>query len=109
MKKSTVYWTKSAQKDLEDIIDYIRQDSIQSARNVFTTIKESAQSLETFSERGRIVPELQSIGVLSYRELICIRWRLVYRINKEEVYVMMLIDSRQSAEDILFKRLYRKN
>lgn len=54
------------------------------------------------------MPELSDVGVLLYRELIIERWRLVYRIDERKVFVMMVIDARQNAEDILFRRLVEK-
>ncbi|HOI83479.1 MAG TPA: type II toxin-antitoxin system RelE/ParE family toxin [Campylobacterales bacterium] len=100
-----VFWTHTAQNDLAGIVEYIYRDSQQNARSVFGFIKAAAQNLDTFPERGRIVPELSDVGVLLYRELIVDRWRLVYRIDERKVFVMMVIDARQDAEDILFRRL----
>lgn len=57
-----------------------------------------------FPERGRIVPELREFGILIYRELIIDRWRVMYKINADRVYVLAVIDARQNAEDILFHR-----
>ncbi len=100
-----VFWTNTAQNDLACIMEYIYRDSPQNARNILKSIKEQAQNLDTFPERGRVVPELSDVGVLLYRELIIERWRLIYRIDGMKVFVMTLIDARQNAEDILFRRL----
>ena len=104
-----VYWTNTAQNDLAGIVEYIYRESPQNARNVFDSIKSQAENLNTFPQRGRIVPELSDVGVLSYRELIIDRWRLVYRIDGRKVFVMTVIDARQNAEDILFRRLVEKS
>ena len=70
MKKFKVIWTENAQYDLEEIIEYIKTDSVEIAKNIFFEIKEQCNNLSTFPESRRIVPELQHIGILRYRELI---------------------------------------
>ncbi|GEM_PF-62029 len=104
-----VYWTHTAQRDVENIITYIHHESPRKAREIFALIQTQAQELQTLPRRGRIVPELLDVGVLSYRELIIERWRLAYRVQGTDVYVMMFIDARQNSEDILFSRLIKNN
>ncbi|MCK9374247.1 MAG: type II toxin-antitoxin system RelE/ParE family toxin [Sulfuricurvum sp.] len=104
----SVFWTETAQRDLSALADHIYQESPQNARNIFLTIRERAENLNRFPERGRVVPELADIGLFTYRELIIERWRLIYKINKDHVFVTALFDSRQNMEDILFQRLIRK-
>jgi len=93
-----VFWTDVAENDLKEIIGYIS----------LKKIKSNASNLYTFPERGRIIPELQEQGISQYRELIISPWRLIYRIAEKEVYVLLLLDSRQNVEDILLKRLIHK-
>ncbi|MEY4504415.1 MAG: hypothetical protein RL154_709 [Pseudomonadota bacterium] len=94
-------------RDLENIIEYIKLDSVQNAKNVFNLVKAKTKSLNAFANRGRIMPWLLDIGVAAYRELICERWRLIYKISDANVFIMMIIDSKQNADDILFKRLIK--
>lgn len=104
-KKYKVIWSKVAEHDLTDIIEYIAVDSPTNALKIFKKIKEKASNLYFFPERGRIVPELQDQGVLQYRELVIPPWRIIYRISEEKVYVLSVLDSRQNIENILWKRL----
>jgi plasmid stabilization system protein ParE len=104
MKRFTVEWAQPARKDLENIIDYISQDSIDAAIAIFDKIKLKCRTLNQFPDRGRIVPELKAYGILSYRELIISPWRVVYRASDRKVYVLAVIDSRRSMEDILIER-----
>jgi plasmid stabilization system protein ParE len=104
-KIASVFWTNVAQNDLGGIVEHIYRDSPQNARDVFKSIKSHAKKLDIFPERGRIIPELRDVGVLIYRELIINRWRLMYKIDAKNVYVLAVIDTRQNAEDILFHRL----
>ncbi|MDW7773752.1 MAG: type II toxin-antitoxin system RelE/ParE family toxin [Desulfobulbaceae bacterium] len=100
-----VFWASVAESDLSNIILYIAEESPANALKVLAKIKEKASSLKQFPERGRIVPELQDQGINLYREIIVSPWRIVYRISGKEIYVLTVFDSRQNAEDVLFKKL----
>lgn len=102
-----VYWANVAENDLIGIIEYIAQDNLTNAIEVFEKIKKKASSLCLSAERGRIVPELRDHGIILYRELIVAPWRIIYRISTRKVYVLAVIDSRQNVEDILLERLMK--
>lgn len=106
-KKYTVYWTKIAQDDFIEIIEYISLDSQSIAEEIFEKIKKQTMKLESFPERGRIVPELDFHNINNYRELIITPWRIIYRIEEQKVYILSMIDSRRNFEDIILKRLMR--
>jgi len=107
MKKYTVQWTKVAQNDLLNIIEYIKTDSINTAKKIFFEIKEECNKLYYFPKRNRVVPELNEIGISKYREVIHKRWRIIYKIENQIVYILLVVDSRQNLEDILFQRLMK--
>ena len=100
-----VIWTKNAEFDLELIIEYIKTDSLNVAKKIFIEIKKECSNLYYFPERKRVVPELQQIGILKYREIIHKRWRIIYKIDNTKVYVFFVVDSSRNLEDILFQRL----
>ena len=104
MKRFGVEWAQPASKDLENIIDYISQDNIDTAITIFEKITSKCSALNQFPDRGRIVPELKAYGILSYRELIISPWRVIYRTSNQKVYVLAVLDSRRSMDDILIER-----
>jgi len=106
-KKYTVYWTKIAQDDFIEIIEYISLDNKSIAEEIFEKIKKQIMKLESFPERGRIVPELDFYNINNYRELIITPWRIIYRVEEQKVYILSMIDSRRNFEDIILKRLMR--
>ena len=108
MKQFKVIWTKSAEFDLELIIEYIKTDSLIIAKKIFFEIKKECANLYYFPQRKRVVPELQQIGILKYREIIHKRWRMVYKIDNTKVYILLVVDSSRNLEDILFQRLINK-
>ena len=108
MKQFEVIWTKNAQFDLESIIEYIKIDSLSIAKKIFFEIKKERENLHYFPQRKRVVPELQQIGILKYKEIIYERWRIIFKIDNTKVYVLLVVDSRRNLEDILFQRLIDK-
>ena len=105
MKRFVVEWSRPAKMDLENIIDYISQDSVDTAIAIFDKIKSKCGTLNQFPDRGRIVPELKAYGILGYREIIISPWRVIYRTSDQIVYVLAVIDSRRNIDDILLERL----
>jgi hypothetical protein len=59
-----------------------------------------------FPERYRIVPELEKYGYLVYREIIVEYWRIIYKIENNYVYIMLVIDGRRNLEDLLLKKIF---
>ena len=109
MKEFKVIWTKNAELDLELIIEYIKINSINTARKIFFEIKQESNKLYTLAERKRIVSEFQQIGIVKYREIIYKRWRIIYKIDDEKFYVLIVVDSSRNLEDILFQRLIKSD
>ena len=104
MKKFKVEWSQPASKDLLNIIEYVSQESTDSAIRIFERIKSKCKTLDQSPDRGRVVPELKECGIFNYRELIISPWQIIYRISDHRVFVLAVIDSRRDIEDILIER-----
>jgi len=105
MQKYNVKWTDDAVSDIDHIIGYIVEENRTDAKNIYLSIKEKCQSLDFYPFRGRVVPELQALGLTHYRELIYMRWRIVYSVEDRDVYLLLIIDSRQNIQDQLVQRI----
>ena len=101
--KFEVLWTEPAVDDLTEILDYIRRkERPDTARKILRELKKIGDRLEDFPNRGRVVPEfLRVMGIRQYREIIHKRWRMIYRIESERVYVLRVVDSSRNLEDLL--------
>jgi len=55
-----IVWARTAENDLNEIIDYIAIDSPTNALKIFQKIKIKASSLYTIPERCHIVPALMA-------------------------------------------------
>ena len=107
-KKHNVLWTLTAKQDLESIVDFVARDNPNAAGSILQILRKRAATLKNLPQRGRIVLELADLGLRLYRELLVTPWRIVYRITNTTVYVMMVIDGRRNAEDLLLERLVRR-
>lgn len=83
-----VVWSESAQRALDEVIEYIVSDSRSAASQVLEAALNAAASLTTLSERGRIVPELDDPAI---RELFVFEYRLMYRVEEERVVVVAFV------------------
>jgi plasmid stabilization system protein ParE len=104
-KKYFVKWTAPAREDINEIIDYISETNINYAVKILDNIEEKVKNLDMFPERYRIVPELEKYGYLIYREIIVEYWKVIYKIENDFVYIMLVIDGRRNLDDLLLKKM----
>ena len=80
-----VRWTPQAADDLEAICLFVARDSPPLAAALADRILRATDRLVSFPRSGRVVPEL---GVDSLREVIVSSYRIIYRIQKDEVHLL---------------------
>jgi addiction module RelE/StbE family toxin len=107
LKKYSVAVTQTAEDDLDDIISYIATDTATIALKILDKLQKAITSLKHFPERGRRVPELLDKNIKEYRELIETPWRIIYKIENNDVSVITVIDGRRNVQDILIKKLIK--
>lgn len=107
MADHRVLWTDTAVADLREIIDVIAADDSTVALGILDRIQKRCQRIATLPERGRIVPDLRVVDVLTYREVIEPPWRIIYRTEQNRVYVTAVLDARRSLAGLLLERLAR--
>ena len=107
LKRFTVNVNKTAKNDLREIIKYISKNNPMNAINVLKRIEDRINTLNHFPERGGYVPELLKNNIKDYRQLIVSPWRIIYKIDKNIVNVLIIIDSRRNTQDILLERLIK--
>ena len=97
-----------AARDLEEIVDYVAShDSAEKALRLLDLLEEKCESLSTHANRGHVPPELRKVGVSEYREIHFKPHRIIYRVEKREVYVYAVVDGRRDLRDLLQRRLLR--
>ena len=102
----TVLLTEDAAVDLEDIYSYISEhDSPQKADYVLDQLESKFVSLREMPERGVYPKELSKLGVRDYREIFFKPYRILYRIDGDNVYVYLIVDGRRDMQSLLQRRL----
>ena len=102
-----VEWTEAASSDLEDIIRFIARDSPLNATNLYKRLRKRAETLRTLPARGRVVPELADLEITTYLELSVPPYRIIYQIEKPNVFVHAGLDARRDLRELLAERLLR--
>ena len=109
MKKYQVQLNREAEKDIEDIYDYIgKKDSFESANYVLEKLEEIITALDETPERGHYPPELSRQGILEYREVLFKPYRAIYDISENKVIVHLCVDGRRDIMTLLERRLLRE-
>ena len=102
----TVSLTRSAERDLEGIYDYIAEhDSQQSADYVLDGLMEVVATLSTFPERGPYPKELAALGIREYRQAFFKPYRLIYRVIAQQVFIYLIADGRRDLRALLERRM----
>ena len=74
-----IVWTSSSLRDLQQIHEYISEDSMFYADRFVTKLYERVNILEDFPLTGRMVPEKEDESI---RELIEGNYRIFYKVEK---------------------------
>jgi toxin ParE1/3/4 len=105
MKQYNVIIPLNVKKDIDEIISFYFADRKDYARKILSNFSQRIRSLEACPEKGRIVPEFEKNNIFDFKELIESYWRIIYRIEHDEVVLYAIIDGRRNIEEILMKKL----
>ncbi len=83
-----VIWAPSALDDLDSIAEYIARDSPELASLFVGRLIEATDRLQEFPLSGRIIPEINHPDC---REIIYGSYRIMYRIERSEVWITGVI------------------
>jgi len=92
-----VVWSYEATADLQALAEYIAKDSPYYAAAFIREIRDASRSLNEFSERGRIVPELNNPEI---RELFIKEYRLIYGIEDARVVILGIVHGRRNLSKL---------
>ena len=88
-----VIWAPSALDDIDSIAEYIAKDSRYRASLFIERLIESTDRLQEHPLSGRIIPEINNP---SCREIIYGAYRIMYRIENDEVWVTGVVHGAQN-------------
>jgi toxin ParE1/3/4 len=108
MKRRDVIIAASASEDMVAILEHsLERFGIHAARDLDHQLDAAIRSLDRFGTRRRIVPELRQAGIVDYREILVKPFRIIFRIEHSEVWVVAVLDGRRNVEEVLFERVRR--
>lgn len=93
-----IRWSPRAVHHLEEICEYISQDSEYYASLFVKRLVNVVENIPLFPKSGRMVPEY---GKEDLREKIYQNYRIVYRIKKEIIELVAIVHSARQFKNIL--------
>lgn len=93
-----IRWSPSSVTDLEDICRFISKDSAYYARMFVQRIVNIVDTIPSFPQSGRIVPEYDRSDL---REKIYKNYRIVYRIRDDSIEIITIVHSAKPLSDTL--------
>ena len=89
MEQVIIIITESANADLEDIENYIAQDSPAVAQKFISRIFDKIDQLYEYPKSGKFVPEIKDSSI---RELLINKYRIIYQIkNNSTIYIIRVV------------------
>ncbi len=83
-----ITWSPSALEDVDAIAAFISRDSVDNAALFIDRLISITDRLLDFPESGRVIPE---IGNEMCREIIFGAYRIMYRIEDDEVWITAVV------------------
>ncbi len=101
--KYKLYYTQEAQRDLDEIWNYILSDLSNpiAAQNTVNRIVDSIDRLSDFPEIGAMLSSVADVES-EYRFLVCENYLAFYRVDGKEVYIDRVLYGRCDYLRILF-------
>lgn len=95
-KTYKIIWTNEAKNDLKDIFDFIKKQSVQSAKNVISDIRNASESIR-FSHQNE-----NEYYNNKYQRIIIRNYKILYRINesKKELIIATVFHTSQNPEKL---------
>jgi toxin ParE1/3/4 len=87
-----IVWSPLALDRASEIAGYIAQDKPSAAEKWVKTVFSKVAQLKTSPEIGRVVPEIKND---QFRELIYGNYRIVYRIEAEQISILTIRHGKQ--------------
>lgn len=101
-----VIWLESAERDLNDIADYVAtHDSPLNAKYVVEKLLNATGSLASHPEAGTRVKELEGVASREYRQVFFNPYRVIYRIAGKKVFIYVVADGRSDMQGLLMRRM----
>lgn len=99
-KKYRIEYLSIAERDLTEIIEYIKLDSPQSAIDLLDDIDKTISKLEYFSYIGKL-PKDSRLQYLNYRILVVSNYLVFYVVTDDIVEIRRILHGKRKYEFLL--------
>ena len=93
---ASITWTENALNDIDNIALYISKGSEFYAKQFVKKLINTTLKLESFPEIGKTIRELPQSD---YREILFKKYRIIYRIDADKVYIITVHHSARLLEN----------
>ncbi len=93
-------WTEPALADVDEIAEYIALDNALAASRFVQKVFDRVERLEAHPKSGKRPPELPHTR---YREVVVAPCRIFYRLEKGDVYILLLMRSERLLRPYLLQ------
>jgi toxin ParE1/3/4 len=101
-----VLLTEGAQQDLAEMVGFVRdKDGPLAATNMLSEMVLILEGLSPNPERGERPADLEELGIRGNRLITCGLYRILYRFNSRDIFVLVLSDRRRNMREKLERRL----
>jgi toxin ParE1/3/4 len=101
-----VVLTHNAEADINSLHQRISEyDSPAKADALLSKIEDVITSLEHLPTKGSYPPEMISVGIKEYRQILFKPYRMIYSIKPSVVTIHVVTDSRRDLQGLLMVRL----
>jgi len=102
--KNKLHYTHEAQRDLDEIWDYIVSDlsNPTAAARTVNRIMDTIEQLTDFAEMGAMLSSVADVES-NYRFLVCGNYLAFYRVDGNNVYIDRILYGRRDYLRILFE------
>ena len=105
-EKVEIIWSKDAGDELIEIISYIKKNSGKiTAEKIYKKIIHEVKTASWNAVGRRISPLLKELGITDIHQLSIKPWIIYYRVEKKEMKIISIIDSRRNLEEILYQKI----
>lgn len=101
-----VVFLESAEADLKDLKRYIVQNFGQAVwQSTYGKIRDAAAMIARHPKLGRVPPELESLNMAQYRQVVSGMNRIIYELREDATYVHIVCDTRRDLQSLLLRRI----
>ncbi|MEO5661507.1 MAG: type II toxin-antitoxin system RelE/ParE family toxin [Polaromonas sp.] len=105
----TVFFVSLAEQDLQRLRRYVMEKfSEEAGSEVYAKVRDAILGLENNPNLGRLIPELETLGLNRHRYMLVEKKnKVIFEIieSKDEIYVYLICQDREDFNSVLIKRL----